>query len=91
MKKFITVVLAGGLAAIAAFADSTPRDDAGTKKSALLLPFRPYQKRPVGTTMPSATKPATVATPALPFRPVQKRPTASPAKSSNQETSASVN
>jgi hypothetical protein len=32
MKKIITVVLAGGLAAIAAFADSTPRDDAGGEK-----------------------------------------------------------
>jgi hypothetical protein len=90
MKTFVTVVLAGALPAIAAFADSTPRDDAATKKSAPVLPFRPYQKRPVGTATPSVTKPATIATPGLPFRPVQKLPTPSPANASNPETSSNL-
>jgi hypothetical protein len=90
MKTLIIVALAGALSVVTAFADSIPQDDVGAKKSAPLLPFRPYQKRPVGTATPSAATPATVATPKLPFRPVQKRPTPSPANSSKPEISSSL-
>jgi hypothetical protein len=89
MKTLIILALAGALPAISAFAGSIPQDDVGAKKSAPQLPFRPYQKRPVGTATRSAATPATVATPKLPFRPVQKRPS-SPANSSKPEMSSSL-
>lgn len=75
MKTLATILLAGALSVTAVFAGAVPRENAEAKKAAPQLPFRPYQKRPVGKAAASPALPVTVATPTLPFRPYQKRPT----------------
>ena len=74
MKTLITILLAGALSSTAVMAGALPRNKAEEKKAASQLPFRAYQKRPVGTAA-SRTEGVKVATPMLPFRPYQKRPT----------------
>ena len=85
MKTLATILIAGALSVTGAFAGAIPRENAEVKKAAPQLPFRPYQKRPVGTAAASAAPAATVATPKLPFRPYQKRPTAQSSKPNKLE------
>jgi hypothetical protein len=80
MKMLATILLGGALSVGAAFGEAIPHDDGVAKKATPQLPFRPYQKRPVGTAGSSRAVSAKVATPRLPFRPYQKRPTGSASK-----------
>ena len=85
MKTLVTILLAGALSSTAVMAGALPRNKAEDKKPAPQVPFRPYQKRPVGTAA-SRTEAVTVATPGLAFRPYQKRPTGRATRPNTVET-----
>jgi hypothetical protein len=87
MKILATILLGGALSVAAASGETIPQNDGAAKKATPQLPFRPYQKRPLGTATPSPAMGATVATPSLPFRPYQKRPTGSASKPDKVEVS----
>ena len=86
MKTLATMILGGALSIGVAFGEAIPNNDQA-KKAAPQLPFRPYQKRPVGTATSSRARSATLATPQLPFRPYQKRPNGSASKPAKVEAS----
>lgn len=87
MKTLAIIFLGAALSVSGAFAETVPHNDEAAKKATPSIPFRPYQKRPLGTATPSSGTTATVASPKLPLQPDQKRPTGSANKPDQAEAS----
>jgi hypothetical protein len=91
MKTLVTILFAGALSTATVMAGAIPSDHRTAARPAPRLPWRLYEKRPLGTRrVAGAATAATIGTPQLPLRLYQKQPLAAQGKPGNVKVASRI-